>query len=57
MVNSLQTVQFKILCRLKAKHEKPEEGCRTYYPKCCDYNNKDEVNSPNILSNSNQFWH
>ena len=30
----------------------PEEGQRTYQPKR-DYNNKDEINSPNILSNNN----
>ena len=34
-------------------HETPEEGRRTYQLKRCDYNNKDEVNSPNILSNNN----
>ena len=34
-------------------HETPEEGQRTYQLKCCDYNNKDEVNSLNILSNNN----
>ena len=34
-------------------HETPEEGRRTYWPKRCDCNNKDEVNSPNILSNNN----
>ena len=43
-------------------HETPEGGRRTYRPKRCDYNNKDEVNSPNILRNSNnqvssqKFW-
>ena len=35
------------------QHETPEEGQRTYWPKHCDYNNKDEVNSQNILSNNN----
>ena len=34
-------------------HETPEEGQRTYQLKCCDYKSKDEVNSPNILSNNN----
>ena len=38
------------------------EGRRTYQPRRCDYNNKDEVNSLNILSNYNyqasfqKFW-
>ena len=34
------------------RHQTHEEG-RTYRPKRCDYNNKDEVNCPNILSNNN----
>ena len=34
------------------RHETPEEGRRIYQPKRSDYNNKDEVNSPNILSNN-----
>ena len=37
------------------RHETPEEGRRTYRPKHCEYNNKDEVNSPNIQSNV-LFW-
>ena len=36
-------------------HETHEDGRRTYRPKRCDYNNKDEDNSPNILSNKNSF--
>ena len=31
------------------RHETPEEGRRTYLPKR-DYNNKDDINSLNILS-------
>ena len=31
-------------------HETPEEGRRTYRPKRCEYNNKDEVDGPNILN-------
>ena len=38
----------------RVPHETPEEGRRTYQPKHYDYNNKDDVNSPNILSNNNQ---
>ena len=34
-------------------HETSEEGRRTYRPKCCKYNNKNEVYSLNILSNNN----
>ena len=36
----------------RVRYGRSEEGRRTYRPKRCDYNNKDEVNSPNILSNS-----
>ena len=36
-----------------ARHETPKEGRRIYRPKHCEYNNKDEVNSPNILSGKN----
>ena len=31
----------------------PEEGRKTYRPKRCEYNNKDELNSPKILCNNN----
>ena len=34
-------------------HETPEEGWKTHQPKHCDYNNKDELNRSNILSNKN----
>ena len=27
-----------------------EDSWRIYQPKCCEYNNEDEDNSPNILS-------
>ena len=37
------------------RSETPEEGRRTYQVKCCEYNNKDEVNSSNILSNNNNL--
>ena len=33
-------------------HDTPEKGRKTYQPKYCDYNNKDEVNNPIILSNN-----
>ena len=32
----------------------PEEGYRTYWPKHCEYNNKDEDNSPKTLNDKNQ---
>ena len=35
------------------RHETPEEGRRTYRSKRCEYNIKDKINSPNILSNNN----
>ena len=44
------------------RDETPEEGRRTYRPKRCEHNNKDEINSLNILSNNNyqassqKFW-
>ena len=36
-------------------HETPEEGRRTHLPKC-KYNNEDETNSVNILSDKNGVW-
>ena len=36
-------------------HEMPEEGQRMYQPKHCEYNNKDEVNSLNILSDKKKY--
>ena len=35
------------------QHETLEEGRNTYRPKRCENSNKDEVISPNILSNNN----
>ena len=34
----------------RIRHETPEEGLKTYQLKRCEYNNKDEVNGPNILN-------
>ena len=31
----------------------PEKGCRTYRPKHCENNNKDEDNSPKTLNDKN----
>ena len=36
----------------RLRHETLEEGQRIYRPKRCEYNNKDEVRSPNILSDN-----
>ena len=33
----------------RVSHETPEESRRTYQQKRCEYNNKNKVNSPNIL--------
>ena len=40
----------------QVRHETPEEGRKTYWPKCCKYNNN-EVNSLNILSSNNQWYY
>ena len=62
MVNRIGTVypcgsnkglSLKFCVDSRAQHETPEEGQRIYRPKHCDYNNKDEVNGPNILTNNN----
>ena len=34
----------------QVQHETPEEGRRTHWLKCCEYNNEADDNSPNILS-------
>ena len=34
--------------------ETPEEGQRTYRPKHCEYNTKDEDNSPKTLNERNR---
>ena len=36
-------------------HETPDEGQGTYFPKHYGWNNEDEVNSLNILSNNKSF--
>ena len=35
------------------EQDAPEEGRRAHWPKHCEYNNKDEDNSPNNLENTN----
>ena len=35
--------------------QSPEEGRRTYRPKCCGNNTKDEDNSPKTLNDKSQY--
>ena len=49
--NNRFSLRFSVDTRVQ--HETPEEGRKTNQPKCCDYNNKNEINSPNILSDNN----
>ena len=37
----------------QVRQEAPDEGRRSHRPKRCEYNNKDEDNSPNNLDNTN----
>ena len=37
----------------RVQQETPEEGQRTYQLKRCEYNNKDEDNSPKTLNDKN----
>ena len=39
----------------QVRQETPEEGRRTYQPKCCEYNNKDKDNSPKTLNDKISF--
>ena len=41
----------KDVVRIRQKHE---EGWRTYWPKRCENNNKDEDNNPKTLNGKNQ---
>ena len=59
MVNRIGTVfpfgsnkgfSLRFFADYEVRHETSERGRRTYRPKSCEYNNKDEVNSPNIFS-------
>ena len=57
MVNRIETVyphglnkEFDVVPQVW--YETLEEGRRTYQPKHCEYNNKDKVNSLNILRNN-----
>ena len=37
------------------RQETPEEGRRTYRPKCCEFNNKNEDNSLKTLNDKNKY--
>ena len=59
MVNKIETVylrgsnkgfSLRFCMDFRIQHRTLEEGRKTYQPKLCEYNNKDEVNSLNILS-------
>ena len=41
----------------QVQRETPEEDQRTYQVKRCDYNSKDEINSPNDVSNNNRKFY
>ena len=45
--------KFRVGARVR---QTPEEGRRTYRPKRCGNNNKDEDNSPETLSDKNSHW-
>ena len=55
MVNGIRAIELHGLnkgrgSKLRVQQETPEEGRRTYRPKCCEYNNNDEDNSPKTLN-------
>ena len=45
-----RSLKFRVGSRVR---QTPEEGWRTYRPKCCGNNNKDEDNSPKTLNDKN----
>ena len=50
---SYKGFSWRFCVDFRVRHESPEEGQRSYPPKRCDYNNKDEINSLTILNNDN----
>ena len=48
--NKGRSSKFRVGYRVQ---QTPEEGRRTYQPKCCGNNNKDEDNSPKTLNDKN----
>ncbi len=51
MYNKGRSLKFHEVSRVR---QTPEEGRRTYQPKRCGNNNKDEDNSPKNLNDKNQ---
>ena len=48
--NKGRSSKFRVGSRVR---QAPEEDRRTYRPKCCGNNNKDEENSPKTLNDKN----
>ena len=46
-LNKGRSSEFRVGCRVR---QTPKEGQRTYWPKRCGNNNKDEDNSPKTLN-------
>ena len=62
MVNGIRTILprglnkkfgLKFCMGSRVQHETPEERGRMYHSKHCEYNHKDDDNSPNTLSDKN----
>ena len=51
--NKGHSSKFRVGSRVR---QKPEEGRRTYQPKCCENNNKDVNNSRKILNDKNRTF-
>ena len=47
-LNKGRGLKFRVGCRIQ--QEAPEKDQRTYQPKRCEYNNKDEDNSSKTLN-------
>ena len=63
MVNAIRASDLHVLnkghgskfCVGSRVGQETSEGRRTYQPKCCEYNNKDEDNSPKTLNDKNAY--
>ena len=62
MINKIRTIHpqglnkefgLKFCKGSRVRHETPEESQRTHWPKHCECNNEDEINSPSTLSDKN----
>ena len=49
---SIKEFSSRLCVDIQVRQDTPEEGWRTYRPKRCKYNKKDEANGPNILSDN-----